>query len=171
MGHNIFISYRRVDTAGYAGRIYDRLAKRFGSERVFMDVTDIGVGADFADAIGQAIGSCRVVIVLMGPRWHTILDEMGRARRRYHRYHKKSAGSSFYGSYNMSGNGAEWVKDWFQAYSGGDPNAAKDFGITHRTIRGGAYFDGPKKYKGDCSKRNETRRGSQIFGFSLCHRC
>ena len=79
-GQNIFISYRRVDTEGYAGRIYDRLAERFGAEQVFMDVTDIGVGEDFADAIGQAISSCRVVIVLMGPRWHTVTDEMGRKR-------------------------------------------------------------------------------------------
>ncbi len=74
MGQNIFISYRRAGTEGSAGRIYDRLAECFGSERVFMDVTDIGVGEDFADAIGQAINSCRVVIVLMGPRWHTVTD-------------------------------------------------------------------------------------------------
>lgn len=80
MGQNIFISYRRVDTEGYAGRIYDRLAERFGAERVFMDVTDIEVGEDFSDAIGQAISSCRVVIVLMGPRWHTVSDGMGRKR-------------------------------------------------------------------------------------------
>ena len=79
-GQNIFISYRRVDTEGYAGRIYDRLAERFDAEQVFMDVTDIGVGEDFADAIGQAISSCRVVIILMGPRWHTVTDEMGRKR-------------------------------------------------------------------------------------------
>ena len=80
MGQNIFISYRRAGTEGYAGRIYDRLAERFSSERVFMDVTDIGVGEDFVDAIGQAIGSCRVVIVLIGQHWHTVTDEMGRRR-------------------------------------------------------------------------------------------
>ena len=60
MGQNIFISYRRSDSEGYAGRIYDRLVEHFGADRVFMDVTDIGVGEDFADAIGQAISSCRL---------------------------------------------------------------------------------------------------------------
>ncbi len=80
MGQNIFISYRRVDTEGYAGRIYARLAERFGFEHVFMDVTDISVGENFVDAIGQAINSCRVVILLIGPRWHTVTDEMGRKR-------------------------------------------------------------------------------------------
>ena len=37
----IFISYRREDTAGYAGRLYDRLAAHFGPDRVFMDVEGI----------------------------------------------------------------------------------------------------------------------------------
>ena len=77
---NIFISYRRADSEGYAGRIYDRLQACFGLDRVYMDVTNIGVGENFVDAINQAIGSCRVVIVLIGPRWHMINDEMGRKR-------------------------------------------------------------------------------------------
>ena len=35
----VFISYRRSETSGYAGRLYDALAEHFGAERVFMDVT------------------------------------------------------------------------------------------------------------------------------------
>lgn len=80
MGQNIFISYRRADSEGSAGRIYDYLQACFGFDRVFMDVTDIGLEEDFVDAIHQAISSCQVVIVLIGPRWHTIKDEMGRMR-------------------------------------------------------------------------------------------
>jgi formylglycine-generating enzyme required for sulfatase activity len=80
MGQNIFISYRRADSEGSAGRIYDHLQACFGVGRVFMDVTDIGVGEDFIDAIHQAISSCQVVVVLIGPRWHTLKDEMGRNR-------------------------------------------------------------------------------------------
>ncbi len=80
MEKNIFISYRRADSEGYAGRLYDRLRACFGDDRVFMDVTDIHVGENFADAINQAIGSCQVVIVLIGPSWHSITDEMGRKR-------------------------------------------------------------------------------------------
>ena len=37
----IFISYRRDDASGYAGRLYDRLVAQFGAHRVFMDVEGI----------------------------------------------------------------------------------------------------------------------------------
>ena len=37
----ILISYRREDSAAYAGRIYDHLSQHFGAENVFMDVTTI----------------------------------------------------------------------------------------------------------------------------------
>jgi formylglycine-generating enzyme required for sulfatase activity len=79
-GRNIFISYRRVDSEGYAGRIYDRFCECFGSDRVFLDVTDISLEENFEDAINQAIGSCLAVIVIIGPQWTKITDEMGRKR-------------------------------------------------------------------------------------------
>ena len=53
-----------------------------------------------------------------------------------------SAGASPYGVFNMSGNVYEWVQDWFRAYPGGNPDATKDFGLSYRVVRGGAYFDG-----------------------------
>jgi hypothetical protein len=65
---NVFISYRREDTAGYAGRIYDRLNARFPN-RVFMDVTRLDPGVDFVEEIQKAVGSCRVLIVLIGKHW------------------------------------------------------------------------------------------------------
>ena len=65
----IFISYRRQDAAGYAGRLYDRLASHFGAERVFMDVEGIEPGLDFVDAIERAVASCEVLIVIIGPGW------------------------------------------------------------------------------------------------------
>jgi len=34
----VFISYRRDDTEGHAGRLLDELEKRLGKESVFMDV-------------------------------------------------------------------------------------------------------------------------------------
>jgi len=51
----IFLSYRRADSAGYAGRLFDRLAERYGRSRVFMDVEAIGVGTDFVEAIDAAV--------------------------------------------------------------------------------------------------------------------
>jgi TIR domain len=73
----IFISYRRVDS-GWAGRIHDALLERCGSNRVFMDVADIPVGADFHDVIDASIARCEVVVVIIGPTW---LDAKDGARR------------------------------------------------------------------------------------------
>jgi hypothetical protein len=47
----IFISYRRQETGDLAGRLYDRLADRFGEARVFMDVDTIELGVDFTEVI------------------------------------------------------------------------------------------------------------------------
>jgi hypothetical protein len=47
----IFISYRRDDARGYAGRLYDRLAGEFGRENVFIDVDALQPGDDFVDAL------------------------------------------------------------------------------------------------------------------------
>ncbi len=76
----IFISYRRDDSAGYAGRLYDRLAAHFGTERVFMDVAGIELGTDFVTAIEQAVGSCKVLIVVIGDEWLSTTDAAGRRR-------------------------------------------------------------------------------------------
>lgn len=65
----IFISYRRDDTAGYARAVFDALAGRFGHERVFIDVDDIGAGQAFDEAIAHAVGQSEVLLVLIGPRW------------------------------------------------------------------------------------------------------
>ncbi len=76
----IFISYRRDDSAGYAGRLYDRLVSHFGAERVFMDVEHIEPGTDFVVAIEKAVESCRVLIALIGDEWLDITDAQGRRR-------------------------------------------------------------------------------------------
>jgi hypothetical protein len=76
----IFISYRRDDSAGYAGRLYDRLAKHFGAQRVFMDVEGIEPGADFVNAIEEAVSSCQVLIVIIGDEWTHGTDAAGRRR-------------------------------------------------------------------------------------------
>ncbi|MDO9135743.1 toll/interleukin-1 receptor domain-containing protein [Hydrogenophaga sp.] len=76
----IFISYRRDDSAGYAGRLYDRLAAHFGADQVFMDVAGIELGTDFVTAIEQAVGSCKVLIVVIGDEWLSTTDAAGRRR-------------------------------------------------------------------------------------------
>ena len=76
----VFISYRRQETSHLAGRLYDRLAERFGEDRVFMDVDSIEPGLDFSDAIQQAVGSSDVLLALIGRNWLTATDEAGRRR-------------------------------------------------------------------------------------------
>jgi len=75
----IFISYRRDDSAGYAGRLYDRLSERFGQGQIFMDIT-IEPGLDFVEVIEKAVGSCDVLIALIGRQWLTVTDATGRRR-------------------------------------------------------------------------------------------
>lgn len=77
--NGIFISYRRDDAPGYAGRLYDRLVVHFGAERVFMDVQGIEPGVDFVDAIERALASCEILIVLIGKNWLGT-DSAGRRR-------------------------------------------------------------------------------------------
>lgn len=76
----IFISYRRQDASGFAGRLHDRLVAEFGKSRVFMDVEHIEVGVDFVTAIEQAVSSCRVLIVVIGDGWLDSRDDDGKRR-------------------------------------------------------------------------------------------
>ena len=47
----IFISYRREDSAGYAGRLRESLERRLGKGAVFRDVDALEPGQDFVDII------------------------------------------------------------------------------------------------------------------------
>ncbi len=76
----VFISYRRRETSGLAGRLYDRLAARLGDDQVFMDVDTIALGVDFAEVITQAVSTCEVLLAIIGPGWLTATDEDGRRR-------------------------------------------------------------------------------------------
>jgi formylglycine-generating enzyme required for sulfatase activity len=76
----IFISYRRADSAGYAGRIYDRLVANFGDDAIFMDVDTIEGGTDFITVLEDAVQSCDVLIALIGRQWLSIKDKDGKRR-------------------------------------------------------------------------------------------
>jgi hypothetical protein len=76
----IFISYRREETAYAAGWLYDRLAGHFGGGQVFKDVDSIQLGDDFVEVITRAVGSCDVLLALIGDEWLTIADAHGRRR-------------------------------------------------------------------------------------------
>ena len=76
----IFISYRRDDAEGQAGRLYKDLAEQFGEESVFMDVSGIQPGRDFRKVIDQHVSSCTILLAVIGKRWLDAKDEAGRRR-------------------------------------------------------------------------------------------
>ena len=76
----IFISYRRDDAEGQAGRLFEDLEERFGKASVFMDVTGIEPGRDFRKVIEQQVASCGVLLAIIGKDWLTATDADGHRR-------------------------------------------------------------------------------------------
>jgi len=76
---SIFISYRRDDSSGFAGRLEDDLSECFGDEHVFRD-REIPAGADFAEHLSERLDAADVVLVVIGRTWLDAHDHAG-ARR------------------------------------------------------------------------------------------
>jgi hypothetical protein len=75
----IFISYRRQDTAYLAATLSDKLQQHFGENSVFFDVDNIPLGVDFREYIGNAVGQCDVLLAIIGDQWMGI-DSNGKRR-------------------------------------------------------------------------------------------
>jgi TIR domain len=65
---------------GEAGRLFDDLTLRFGSESVFMDVSAIEPGRDFRKAIDQSVATCSVLLAMIGQEWLDMKDSRGLRR-------------------------------------------------------------------------------------------
>ena len=76
----IFISYRRDDSAGHAGRVFDRLVARYGESAVFIDHHDLAPGTDFSEAIEANIEQAQAVLAIIGPRWVDARNAAGQRR-------------------------------------------------------------------------------------------
>ena len=77
----IFISYRRIDTGPWAGRLFDYLRGRFGAAQVFMDINGgIPRGADFEKVLAEALSNSDALLALIGPTWLTCTSDNGRRR-------------------------------------------------------------------------------------------
>lgn len=76
----LFISYRRADARGIAGRLGDTLGAYFGDDRVFRDIENIAGGADFGNVIEQNLQTADAIIVLIGPDWLSMKNENGQRR-------------------------------------------------------------------------------------------
>jgi TIR domain len=79
MAQRIFISYRRDDSRGYAGRLQGDLSRRYSEEHVFRDV-EIPPGADFGEYITSLVDKCNVVLAIIGPGWLDARDRDGERR-------------------------------------------------------------------------------------------
>ena len=67
----IILSYRREDSAGVTGRIFDRLAQEFGTDRVFMDIDSMPAGVDFHDHLQEILADCGALLVVIGKSWRS----------------------------------------------------------------------------------------------------
>jgi TIR domain len=76
----VFLSYRRNDVGGYAGRLSDDLRQRMGAKSVFLDVTAIGLGEAFTAAIDRALDESDAVVAVIGPGWLTASTPEGSPR-------------------------------------------------------------------------------------------
>jgi hypothetical protein len=76
----ILVSYRREDSAAYAGRLADRLRQSFGAENVFVDIDTIQPGQDFVESIDASVGSCDALVAVIGKTWLSGSDASGRRR-------------------------------------------------------------------------------------------
>jgi len=76
----VFLSYRREDSGGYAGRIQDQLAQALGSDILFMDVDAVPLGANFVRVLHDEVAKCDVLLAVIGRNWIDARDEHGNRR-------------------------------------------------------------------------------------------
>jgi hypothetical protein len=80
MSAKVFISYRREDSAGHAGRVQDRLAREFGRDLLFMDVDGIPLGRNFVKVLQEEVAKCSVLLAVIGREWLGARAEDGTRR-------------------------------------------------------------------------------------------
>jgi hypothetical protein len=77
---SIFLSYRQSDASAWASLLQRSLEERLPGVNVFQDIDNIPPLVKFADHIARAVGSCDVLIALIGPTWLSSTDEDGNRR-------------------------------------------------------------------------------------------
>jgi hypothetical protein len=76
----IFINYRRDDTPGVAGRLFDYLTTKYSRRELFMDVDAMEPGRDFAKQLASQVSQCNVLLAVIGPHWLDAHDQAGKRR-------------------------------------------------------------------------------------------
>ena len=65
----VFINYRETDSRSYSALLYVELARRFGTELVFLDCESIPAGTDFVEQLLERARRARVMLAVIGPNW------------------------------------------------------------------------------------------------------
>jgi TIR domain len=82
----VFLSYRRSDTEGEAGRLADALQNQLGQRFVFRDVVSISPGDRFDAVLEAELDAAKVVLVLIGPAWlEELKKRLAKGDTDYHR--------------------------------------------------------------------------------------
>jgi hypothetical protein len=81
---NIFISYRRNDSAELTRRLHERLEHEFESGSAFYDIDSIPPGVDFRNRLIAALEQADVLLAVIGIRWlnETYADGARQGKRR-----------------------------------------------------------------------------------------
>lgn len=73
---DIFVCYRRKDSAGHAGRLVRDLGVKFPASRIFHDMDSLGPGDRFHEKIAEALNSSEVFLAVMGPHWRSSIHRL-----------------------------------------------------------------------------------------------
>src|SRR4051794_20424816 len=76
----IFISYRRNDSGGYAGQLFQELQRHYGGHALFLDHQDMEAGSSWPQRLTTALDVSDVVLVVVGPGWADARDDDGERR-------------------------------------------------------------------------------------------
>ena len=71
---NIFISYRRQDTSGYALGLKREITQALDDSRVFLDVAALDGGMRWREVLEQQVAQSDLMLALIGDEWVTTRD-------------------------------------------------------------------------------------------------
>ncbi len=76
----VFLNYRAVDEPFGVAMLDQELSRRFGPEAVFLASKSILPGADWEEAMFEAVRESSALLVVIGRNWLDARDEQGRRR-------------------------------------------------------------------------------------------
>jgi hypothetical protein len=62
----VFISYRRMDSPGHAGKIYDFLCATYPRDQIFLDTGDLKPGDSWSSQLHAALLDSLVLLCVIG---------------------------------------------------------------------------------------------------------